>query len=139
MSVVDSLQEAIVPGRILAVHVGLHRTAVLAETENGIRCGLAVTLSNPGLDDRDRPPVLGAGHSHEMDYTELAGLVHSPSYAEAAIGLATINALLPPRPWAWVALDARDFLVQHGAGRKLAASIHAAHRLASSPTNSRLR
>ncbi len=120
MSVVDSLQQAIIPGRILAVRVGVYRTAVLVETEDGIRCGLAATLSNPGLDHRERPSVLGAGHLHEMDYTKLVGLVDSPSYTEAAIGLATINALLPPQPEAWMDLDARDFLIQHGAGKTIA-------------------
>jgi uncharacterized protein (DUF4213/DUF364 family) len=124
MSVVDRLQEAIIPGRILAVQVGLYRTAVLAETEDGIRCGLAATLSNPEFDHRDRPPVSRAGYLHEMDYAELAGLIESPSFTEVAIGLATINALLPPQPHAWVDLDARDFLIQHGAGRNIAVIGH---------------
>ncbi len=120
MNITRSLREAIVPGRILAVQVGLSRTAVLAETEDGIRCGLAATLVNPEWEHPHQPAVHHAGHLHEMDYTELAALVESTSYTETSIGLATINALLPRNPGLWTDLNAEDFLIQNCAGKNVA-------------------
>ncbi|HTX78150.1 MAG TPA: DUF364 domain-containing protein [Longilinea sp.] len=120
MSITEELQRAIIPGRILAVQVGLSRTAVLAEAEDGIRCGLAATLSNPELDNHHQPSVRQAGHLHEIDYAELAGLIESDSFTEVAIGLATINALLPRDASSWVELNAEDYLVQNGAGKNVA-------------------
>jgi uncharacterized protein len=124
MTLAERLQQAILPGRILAVQVGYSRTAVLAETEDGIRCGLAATLSNPDFMHRDKPAVRQAGHLHEMDYRELAALSESQSFTEVAIGLATINALLPRYPEQWVELKAEDYLIQHGAGKNVAVIGH---------------
>ena len=79
-SVYERLIDTLLPGKILAVQVGLSRTAVMAETEDGIRCGLAATLTNPNFDHRARPSVINAGHLHEMDPLNLAALVDSDSF-----------------------------------------------------------
>ncbi len=120
MTLANQLQQAILPGRILAVQVGFSRTAVLVETEGGIRCGLAATLSNPDFMHHVRPAVRQAGHLLEMDYRELAALSESPSFTEIAIGFATINALLPQTPDQWAERKAEDYLVQHSAGKNVA-------------------
>lgn len=120
MTLASRLQQAILPGRILSVQVGYSKTAVLAETEDGIRCGLAATLSNPELMHHSQPAVRQAGHLHEMDYTELAALIESSSFTEMSIGLATINALLPRTPERWEALKAVDYLIQNHAGKNVA-------------------
>jgi hypothetical protein len=120
MNITRILQEAILPGRILAVQVGLTRTAVLAEAEDGIRCGLAATLANPEFEHPHQPAVHCAGHLQEMDCTELAALVESTSYTETSIGLAAINALLPRKPELWVDLNAEDYLIQNCAGKNVA-------------------
>jgi uncharacterized protein (DUF4213/DUF364 family) len=124
MTILSQLQQAILPGRILAVQVGLSRTMVMAETADGIRGGLAATLSNPGVDHRLHPAVRNAGHLHEMDYRDLAALTESDSFTEVAVGLATINALLPQTPQQWVDLNAEDYLIQHGAGKNVAVVGH---------------
>jgi len=120
MTLAEKLQKAILPGRILDIRVGYSRTAVLAETDEGMRCGLAATLTNPEMMHRVRPAVLKAGHLLEMDYRELAALSESPSFTEVAIGMATINALLPQTPEKWVELKAEDYLIQHGTGKNVA-------------------
>lgn len=120
MTLMGQLQKSLLPGRILAVQVGYTRTAVLAETQEGIRCGLAATLSNPEFHHSDRPSVRQAGHLLEMDPAELAALSESDSFTEVAIGLATINALLPRDPGWWVDMRAEDYLIQHGAGKNVA-------------------
>ncbi len=124
MTLASRLQQELLPGRILAVQVGFSWTAVLAEAEDGIRCGLAATLSNPELMHHIRPAVRQAGHLHELDYRELAALCESDSFTEVAIGMATINALLPRNPGQWVELNAEDYLIQHGAGKNVAVIGH---------------
>lgn len=113
----DQLIGALLPGKILAVQVGLTRTAVLAESDDGLRCGLAATLSSPEFRYSHRPPVRHAGHLHKMSAVELAGLVHSDSLSEVSIGMATINALLPHHRELWLDLHSRDLLIRLGAGK----------------------
>jgi uncharacterized protein len=119
MSINAELIQTLLPGKILAVQVGLARTAVVAETDEGVRCGLAASLSNAEFDHSSHPSVRNAGHLHEMPTLELAGLVESPSFTEVAIGLATINALLPRHPEQWVELNAEAYLTEHGAGKNI--------------------
>lgn len=120
MTLSSHLQQAVRPGHILSVQVGFSRTAVLAKTEDGLHCGLAATLTNPEYVHRLQPAVRQAGHLLELDYTELAALFDSPSFTEAAVGLAAINALLPPMPEAWEELKAVDYLIHHHAGKNIA-------------------
>lgn len=124
MTIHAELIQALLPGKILAVQVGLSRTAVIAETDEGLRCGLAATLSNPDFNHRCHPSVRHAGHLHEMQAADLAGLVESHSFTEVGIGLATINALLPRHPEQWVELNAEDYLAEHGAGKNIAVVGH---------------
>lgn len=124
MSLNTELIETLLPGKILTVQVGLSRTAILAETDDGLRCGLAATLTNPAWDHRCQPLVRNAGHLHEMTALDLAALSESPSFLEVSIGLATINALLPRQPEQWVDLNAEDYLAEHGAGRNVAVVGH---------------
>ena len=124
MTINEELIQSLLPGKILAVQVGLSRTAVIVETEDGIRCGLAATLSNPDFEHHCNPSVRNAGHLHELAYTDLASLVESPSFTEVAIGMATINALLPRHPEQWVELNAEDYLVEHGMGKNVAVVGH---------------
>ena len=93
--IIERLLEAIQPGRILNIQVGMSRTAVIAETAGGIRCGLAATFSNPERDHHKSPSVAMAGRLLDMPYDALAQLVNSDSLTEVTIGLAVINALLP--------------------------------------------
>lgn len=120
----DQLIASLLPGKILSVLVGLSRTAVLAETDEGIRCGLAATLSNADFHYTGRHPIHRAGHLHEMSAPELAELVKSESWTEASLGLAAINALLPRNPALWRDLKAEDDLAQRGAGKNIAVIGH---------------
>jgi uncharacterized protein len=119
MTITERLIQALLPGKIIAVQVGLSRTAVVAETEDGIRCGLAATLCNPEFDHRCCPSVRNAGHLHKLPLAELARLVESSSFTEVSIGFATINALLPRNPEHWVELHAEDYLIEQGANKNV--------------------
>jgi len=118
--IIDRLLNAIQPGKILTIQVGMSRTAVVVETDSGIQCGLAATLSNTDSDHRTHPSVAKAGQLLEMSAEELAGLVNSTSLTEAAIGLATINALLPGKLDHTCALNGHDYLLEQVKGKNLA-------------------
>ena len=115
----EKIIQTLLPGKILAVQVGVSRTAVLAETDAGLRCGLAATLSNPEFDHQRQPRVRNAGRLLEMPAADLAGLIDSPSFTEVSIGVAAINALLPLSPDSYVELNAEEYLAQQGVGKNL--------------------
>jgi uncharacterized protein len=119
MTINAKLIQSLIPGKILAVQVGLSRTAVIAETDDGIRCGLAATLCNPEFDHKLQPSVHRAGGLHKMNPADLTGLVESRSFTEVSIGLAAINALLPRNPDQWMDLHAEEYLVKHGANKNI--------------------
>jgi uncharacterized protein len=118
------LIETLQPGKILAVQIGLSRTAVLIETDNEIRCGMAATLSNPDFEHHIRPSVQNAGNLQKMDPMDLASLVDSDSLTEVSVGLATINALLPPPQQNWEILNAEEYITQAGSDKKVAVVGH---------------
>ncbi|MCX7608707.1 MAG: DUF364 domain-containing protein [Anaerolineales bacterium] len=104
-------------GRIREVCIGLYWTAVLAEVEGNIRCGMAATLRDETPHFEGEPSVSRAGHLTELTGCQLAEYVYSFHFPEVSIGLATVNALLPPRPDLWVDVHSKEVLARLGAGR----------------------
>jgi uncharacterized protein (DUF4213/DUF364 family) len=100
--------------------VGAFWTAVVADLEDGWRCGLAATLRDDDHHQGGGPSVRDAGQLDQRSAKELAGLIHSSSLMEAAIGMASINALLPPCEERWVDLNAEKVIARHGAGKNVA-------------------
>lgn len=117
--ILDDLLNSPLDGNITQVLIGLHWTAVVAEQGAERSCGLASTVSIPhhyhGTVD-----VSQAGQLAEMSAPELAMLAVSEQPLLAAVGLATINALLKPVPELLTDLNAEDVLVAQGAGKKVA-------------------
>lgn len=120
MHVTDELIKVLLPGRILSVQVGLSRTAVLAETSEGLRCGLAASLSSDEFGHRCDPRVTRAGHLLEMEPAELVDLIHSSSQTETSIALAVINALLPKIEMPMSDLNATAYLLKNGREKNIA-------------------
>lgn len=120
MNIKQELLQAILPGRIIAVQIGISRTVVVAETESGLRGGLAASLSDPCCNSS----VRHAGHLESLPSAELAAYVTSENPTEAAVGLAAINALLPQQPSAWLEGNASEYILRAGAGRNLAVVGH---------------
>lgn len=119
MSILDEILDTLPEGRITSVLIGLHWTAVVAEVDGQPRCGLASTLS--GLDyHHGHVDVDGAGQLADLPGTALAALVKAGQPAQASVGAAAINALLPRRPEAWVDLKAEEVLIREGAGKRVA-------------------
>jgi uncharacterized protein (DUF4213/DUF364 family) len=119
MELFNKLISLLPEGRIVSVNVGLFYSAVVVEANGKQRCGLAATLANCEFEHARLPAVEEAGRLEQHSTLDLAKLVFSNSHTEASIGLATINALLPPVENS-VDLAAEDYIARQGANCKVA-------------------
>ncbi len=119
MQIYERLLKDLPDGKVVEVSIGLFWTAVLVEVEGRLSCGLAATQHNPEFEHGQRPAVVNAGELERHSALALAGLVHSDSFTEVSVGLATINALLPP-PAQSVDLPAEEYILRHGAQANVA-------------------
>ncbi len=120
MGVLDDLLAGLPDGALEDVLVAAFWTAVVVRSEGRRRCGLA---STPREDDHHYgrgPAIRDAGALAECSARDLAGLVRSASPMEAAVGMAAINALLPPSQARWEPLNAEEIIAAQGAGRRVA-------------------
>jgi uncharacterized protein (DUF4213/DUF364 family) len=120
MTIIDRLLAGLPEGAVRDVRVGAFWTAVVVETGGDRRYGLASTPHSEEHHHRSEPAVPGAGRLAERSARDLAGLAHSESLMEAAIGVAAINALLPLSPEQWVDFNAEEVIARHGAGKNVA-------------------
>jgi len=103
---------------VMDIRQGVFHTAVVTR-----RCGLAATLPKDAL--RQSPPLVAEpGFLLEKNAEELVSLVHSQSLLEAAIGMATINSLLPVDESVMVERNAGDILLEKGTGKNVAVIGH---------------
>jgi uncharacterized protein (DUF4213/DUF364 family) len=118
MRLIDDLLDTLPNGRICDVRIGLHWTAVVAEADGIRRCGLASTL----IDGHEHGvvDVPQAGQLETFSALDLARFAQSDRSTMASIGVATINALLPPLPASWTDENAEEVLARHGANRVVA-------------------
>jgi uncharacterized protein (DUF4213/DUF364 family) len=110
----DSLQ---FDAPVRQVLVGTFWTAVALDTDPP-RCGLASTLrpaTHPG-----GPPISHAGRLLKRGGRELAELLRSRSSLEASIGMAAFNALLDVDEENCTEVNAREVILERGAGKKVA-------------------
>lgn len=113
-SLFSRLLSSLPEGKILDVHMGLYWTAVLAEVNGEPRCGLAATLGDDSHHYTSDPAVARAGHLTELSARQLAEYVHSSHPPEVSLGLAAVNALIPPRPDLWSDLHSKEVLTRLG-------------------------
>jgi uncharacterized protein (DUF4213/DUF364 family) len=100
--------------RVRDVRQGVFHTGVI--TRN---CGLASSLPRDAL-RQERPLVKEPGSLVHKSALELAQMAHSESLLEAAIGMATINSLIPIEVESCVELNARDLIAEKGQGKRIA-------------------
>lgn len=122
MKLVNELLATLPEGSVQDIRVGAFWTAVVATVDGQQCCGLASTLRD---DDEDHhhgggPAVRDAGRLLECSARELAELARSYHPIEAAIGMASINALLPRQEEQWVDLNAGQVIARRGAGKRVA-------------------
>ena len=104
-------------GQILDVKIGLHWTLVTARVGDEERAGLATTLFSSGHHHRDWPDVRQPGQLARLSAPELAALCNAFSPVERSVGLAAINALLPPTPGRWADINAEELIADAGADK----------------------
>ncbi len=104
---------------VLDVCIGLHWTAVVVLAEGQKRCGLASTLTGPYAHSAE-PDVPQAGELHTLSGLALARLACTSRPPLSSVGVAAINALLPPRPELWRDLNAEEAIAARGKNKTVA-------------------
>ena len=119
MDLYDDLLASLPEGTVTRAVVGLHWTAVAVDAGGEHRCGLASTLSDPIRAHREAD-VPDAGRLEGLPAREMASWIRSSSPAQASLGMAAINALLPPRSGAWTETNAEAVIAERGRGKHVA-------------------
>ncbi len=112
MKLIDELIAVVPEGETASVTIGLHWTAVVANVAGERRCGLASTLmaSRP----HGEVDVPEAGQLEQRSGRELAALAKAENLTLRSIGMAAVNALLPPLPDRWVERNAEHVIAEAG-------------------------
>jgi uncharacterized protein (DUF4213/DUF364 family) len=119
MPLLDDLLATLPDGDVLDVCIGLHWTAVTVQVGGEVRCGLASTLTVPHRHSAE-PDMPHAGHLHTQPALELARMARSGLPYRASVGVAALNALLPPQPERWRDVNAEEVIAAHGKGKTVA-------------------
>jgi uncharacterized protein (DUF4213/DUF364 family) len=119
VKILKEIIETLPQGKILEVRQGLHWTVVVVETEGVVQSGLASTLTSAD-EDHTVPDVPLAGQITDLPAQEVAQWALFERRAQASIGMATINALLPRQPNAWQVGNAEEMIAARGQGKKVA-------------------
>jgi hypothetical protein len=119
VTLIDDILLSLPDGAVHTVRIGTHWTAVVLETENGIKCGLASTMAETH-EQRRGPDILEAGNLERFSGRELAELIHSDGSMESSIGAAAINALLPSQKWEGRDKNAVEVLSEIGGDKRVA-------------------
>ncbi|MCA9977919.1 MAG: DUF364 domain-containing protein [Anaerolineales bacterium] len=118
MKVIDELLAVVPDGETVSVTIGMHWTAVVLNVAGEQRCGLASTLM--GNRPHGEVDVPLAGSLEQMAGRELAALAATDNLTLRSIGVAAINALLPPLPERWVERNAEHVIIEAGRGKTVA-------------------
>jgi uncharacterized protein (DUF4213/DUF364 family) len=119
MTLLNHLLDTITDAPVIDVRIGLHWTAVVVEGDSGPRCGLASTLVDPDR-PHGEPLIEDAGSLQKHSGRELAAWAASEKPTRATVGVAALNALIPPTPSAWTTAHAEEVILQHGTGKRVA-------------------
>jgi hypothetical protein len=120
MSLIEDLLLTLPDAPITDVVIGLHWTAVAAEVDGELRCGLASTLAG-SHEHGGEPDVPEAGSLQDRPGRALAELARDREHPiRCSIGVAAINAMLPPLPpGMFQDGNAEEMIVQYGAGKRV--------------------
>ncbi|HXV41537.1 MAG TPA: DUF364 domain-containing protein [Anaerolineae bacterium] len=115
--IIETLPTGWIPS---SLYLGLNWTLAITQNQQGERqAGLAATPA-PGRVAGQSLFQYGSNLVESTSTLTLAQRACSSDPVEAAVGLATLNAFLRPDPNRLTQVDAADWLVTHGQGRKVA-------------------
>jgi hypothetical protein len=120
MGVIDDLLASLPDGSVQDVVIGAYKTAVVVDRDGVRRCGLASTPRDNDHHYGGGPAIRGAGTLLSRSARDLSEMARSDSPAEAAVGIATVNALLQEHREHWEDLNAEDVIAVHGRDRRVA-------------------
>ena len=122
-AIFNRLLEGLPEFQIREACLGLYWTAVVIETPDGPRCGLASTQQAPPgfhgelvLDE--------AGHLEDLPGDRVAAWVLDESPLRRSLGMAALNAALVPAPGPYLEENAAELIARLGNGRPVAVIGH---------------
>ena len=118
MTILDELINSALDCDVINVCIGMHWTAVVVESNDGRKCGLASTAFM-GHSHTSEPDVPEAGCLELKSGSELVKLSCSNTPVLASVGVAALNALLPIPTQDWEEANAEDVLTRHGDGKRV--------------------
>lgn len=113
MSLLSDIIETLPDRSVQEVRIGLHWTAVVVEVDGTSRCGLASTVASSHEHDPGSQ-IPQAGQLEQFSALELAKLALDSKSLPASIGMAAINALMPPMPSLWRDENADEAIARLG-------------------------
>ncbi len=119
MDIFNEIITTLPDGEIQNIYIGLHWTAVILNTEGRLSCGIAATLRGEHGCEHG-PDVPDAGRLNSTPVKEILSWAKSDKPTLASVGVATINALLPPFPDTWIECNAGEVILEHGRGKRVA-------------------
>lgn len=120
MELLEKILDSLPQGKVVEVCMGLHWTMVGVEVNGMLQYGLGSTVMTSDENHHMQPDVPLAGKLTDLTALDLAKMVLSETPTAASIGMATINALLPRQPEAWVDANAEEMIAARGADKKVA-------------------
>lgn len=118
MALLSDLLNTLPDGDVSQVVIGLHWTAIVTEVEGNRRCGLATT-SRIHHEHHSEPDVHDAGQLETSTGLGLTDFAQSDSPIMRSVGVAAINALLPPPTKDFVDINAEEVIASHGYEKKV--------------------
>ncbi len=118
MKMYSELLSRLPDGELIDIRIGLNWTAVVIEVDGVRRCGLASTLSG-GHHHGSQPDVPDAGRLEQLPGRAMAEWLLSDIPTRRSLGMAAVNALLPPPPGEWSDANAEEVIAGHGSGKKV--------------------
>ena len=116
----DDVREVSEASRMVDLRLGAFFTIAVVETPHGRQAGLAATLGAGEHSHGENPPLPEAGRLLDQDPMIVAEHIHAYSTLQAAVGLATINALLTVDEEQCTEVNARDLILEKGEGKRVA-------------------
>jgi hypothetical protein len=116
----DDVREVAEASRMVDLRLGAFFTIAVVETPHGWQGGLAATLGAGEHRHGSNAPLPEAGILLDQDPMIVAEHVYADSTLQAAVGLATVNALLTVDEEQCTEVNARDLILEKGADKRVA-------------------
>jgi len=113
MTLLSAIIDTLPDRKVLEVRIGLHWTAVVVDIDGTPRCGLASTVVSAHEHGQDSQ-IPQAGQLEQFSALELARLALESKSIQASLGMAAINALMPPMPELWRDENADEAIARLG-------------------------